>query len=358
MQPDDGLEPLLSAIQKAKTSIDLTIFRLDREEVETALKAAVRNGVRVRALIASVNRGGEKSLRKLERRLLAAGVMVARTGDDLIRYHDKILIIDGRWLHLLSFNYTRLDINESRGFGIVTNEIGMVREGIKLFEADCARQSYTPRLDAFVVSPANSRQVLASLLKRATRQLLIYDPKISDKEMIRILRQRARAGVDIKIIGRISKRAKLPAASLEGKVLHTRTIISDRRQAFIGSQSLRPEELDSRREVGLIIRNAAVVKRLIATFDADWASGRHKQAPAQEQQAAKAVEAVVRGLEPLAAAVKDAVKEAVTKAGEEVMDDKKVKEEVKTTVKKAIKKAVKQAVNEVVESAKEPYARV
>ena len=37
--------------------------------------------------------------------------------------------------------------------------------------------------------------------------------------------------------------------------LHTRTIIRDGRQAFIGSQSLRAAELDSRREVGLIVRD-------------------------------------------------------------------------------------------------------
>jgi phosphatidylserine/phosphatidylglycerophosphate/cardiolipin synthase-like enzyme len=348
VQPEDGVEPLLSAIQKAKKSIDLTIFRLDREEIEAALKTAVRDGVRVRALIASINRGGEKNLRKLEMRLLAAGVIVARTDDDLIRYHDKLLIIDGRWLHLLSFNYTELDIEQSRGFGIVTDNPRLVREGIKLFEADCARQPYRPGLNDLVVSPGSSRKTLAALLKSARKQLLIYDPKISDKEMIRILKERAREGVEIKVIGRVGKGANLAVSGLNGKVLHTRTIICDGRRAFIGSQSLRPAELDSRREVGVIVRNAQIVKRLVDTFNEDWAAAR--MPPAQ----AKAVEAVVRELEPLTASVKEAVKEVVAKAGDEVLGDERVKDEVKTTVRKAIKKAVKQAVDEVVEDAKEP----
>jgi len=42
-----------------------------------------------RILVTYTNRGGEKSLRKVEMRLLNAGVTMARTADDLNRYHDK-----------------------------------------------------------------------------------------------------------------------------------------------------------------------------------------------------------------------------------------------------------------------------
>jgi cardiolipin synthase len=42
-----------------------------------------------------------------------AGVTVARTDDDLVRYHGKLLVIDGKRLYVIGFNYTRLDIQES-----------------------------------------------------------------------------------------------------------------------------------------------------------------------------------------------------------------------------------------------------
>ena len=51
-------------------------------------------GVAVHTLIAYTNRGGENGLRKLEMRLLAEGVTVSRTADDLARYHAKYMIID------------------------------------------------------------------------------------------------------------------------------------------------------------------------------------------------------------------------------------------------------------------------
>ena len=61
---------VVNAIKTAKKSIDTTIFRFDRAEIEKALEAAVGRGVQVRALIAHTNRGGDKLLRKLELRLL------------------------------------------------------------------------------------------------------------------------------------------------------------------------------------------------------------------------------------------------------------------------------------------------
>ena len=52
--------------------------------------------------------------------------------------------------------------------------------------------------------------------------------------------------------------------------LHVRAIIRDGTRAFVGSQSLRKEELDSRREVGLLVNNPAVTRKLMQVFEADW----------------------------------------------------------------------------------------
>jgi phosphatidylserine/phosphatidylglycerophosphate/cardiolipin synthase-like enzyme len=93
--PEDGMTAVVNAIKAAKKSIDTTVFRFDRADIEKALEAAVGRGVTVRALIANTNTGGEKQLRKLELRLLGAGVTVARSGDELTRYHAKFMVIDG-----------------------------------------------------------------------------------------------------------------------------------------------------------------------------------------------------------------------------------------------------------------------
>src|SRR5438128_2725879 len=137
IQPDDGIMPLIAAIQRARTTIDQVIFRLDLPQVEKALQAAVVRGVVTRTFIAHANQGGEKQLRALELRLLANGLTVTRSGEDFVRYHGKMMIIDRKTLFLLGFNYTKLDIDKSRSFGIITKKRAVVQEALKLFDADC-----------------------------------------------------------------------------------------------------------------------------------------------------------------------------------------------------------------------------
>jgi cardiolipin synthase A/B len=270
IQPDDGIEPILQAVRKAKTRIDILIFRLDREELIKALSEAVARGVPVRALIAHTARGDERRLRKLEQRLLAAGAIVARTADDLPRYHGKMLIVDDI-LHILAFNYTKADIR-GRSFGAVMEEEKTLREAERLFEADFTKQTYEPAPGVLVVSPENSRPVLAAFIEGAKKELLIYDHKVSDGRMIRLLLARARAGVDVRIIGHVAREGTgLLCARLKFRQ-HVRAIVRDASDAFLGSQSLRTLELDGRREVGLLIDDAKAVKELRDTFEADWAT--------------------------------------------------------------------------------------
>jgi phosphatidylserine/phosphatidylglycerophosphate/cardiolipin synthase-like enzyme len=271
VQPDAGIAPIVTAIKQAKRSIDLLIFRLDRPEIARALQAAVARGVRVRALTAHQNRGGTKSLRKLEMELLEGGVTVSRTADDLVRYHGKMVILDGKILHVYGFNFTALDIEKSRSFGIVTKNENLVNEATKLFTADFDRQPYTPGNDRFVVSPENAREVLARFLSGARKQLLIYDPKVSDDAMLRILTERIKAGVDVRIIGKVESKWDLKCEKCPSKRLHIRAIIRDGKRAFLGSQSLRRLELEKRREIGVIITDDDAIRQLRQIFEDDWA---------------------------------------------------------------------------------------
>jgi cardiolipin synthase A/B len=353
IQPEDGIAALLSGIRSARKSIEIVIFRFDRAEIEAGLKAAVGRGVTVSALIAYTNRGGEINLRRLEMRLLEMGVAVSRTADDLVRYHDKLMIIDRRLLYVLSFNFTHLDIDHSRGFGIVTRNARLVHEAVKLFEADTTRNPYSPALDTFIVSPANARKLLAAFIRKAKKELLIYDPKIADMEMLRALGERVKAGVKIKVIGRVGKRSPgLEVRNLVKPRLHTRTIIRDRYQAFVGSQSLRQAELDSRREVGVIVREPKVVSGLIRTFETDWAMipvAEKQQSDVQPKVLKKALKALVKELSPLNPIVKEAIKEAASETGSADLNPQEVKETVKEAVKEAVREAVQERVEEMVE---------
>ena len=270
VQPADGSKPILAAIEKAQQTLDIVIFRFDLKSVEKAIEAAVKRGVAVRALIAHTHSGGDKRLRQLELRMLDAGVTVARTADDLTRYHGKMLIVDREELHVYGFNYTTLDI-KSRSLGLIVKERRFVQEALRLFEADVMRQEFEPALDGFVVSPENAREQLATFIKRTRKTLVIWDPKLSDPQMLRLLAQRAKMGVDIRVIGKVAKRGATIRAQKSPLRLHVRAAVRDGTEVFLGSQSLRALELDGRREVGILCRDQKVVKTIADLFETDWA---------------------------------------------------------------------------------------
>jgi cardiolipin synthase A/B len=203
VQPEAGTAPIVKAIRGARRRIDICIFRFDLRDVEEALADAVRKrGVVVRALIAHTNRGGEGQLRKLEQRLLDAGLSVTRTNDSLLRYHGKYLVADDV-LHVFGFNFTRQDVGKSRSFGIATRDVRTVQAAVKLFEADMARNPYEASRSNLVVSPETSRQMLQQFLKGAKKELAIWDAKISDPQMVKLLKDLAARGVRVRVLGKL-----------------------------------------------------------------------------------------------------------------------------------------------------------
>jgi len=181
------------------------------------------------------------------------------------------MIIDGRILHIYGFNFTTLDIEKSRSFGVVTRNRRLIQEATKLFAADFDRQPYTSGYNHLIVSPENSRQRLADFVKGTKHQLLIYDPGLTDDAMLRIITAKIKEGVDVKVMGKVEAKWNLSWEKYPGKRLHVRAIVRDGQRAFIGSQSLRKLELDKRREVGVIVTDRKLVESLMAVFARDWA---------------------------------------------------------------------------------------
>ena len=101
--------------------------------------------------------------------------------------------------------------------------------------------------------------------------MLIYDAKVSDNAIQKLLQERAKAGVEIRILGKLEKSIEgIDARKLSSLRLHVRAIIRDGKAAFIGSQSLRKLELDKRREVGVLVANTTIAKKMQSAFEVDW----------------------------------------------------------------------------------------
>lgn len=355
VQPEAGLEPILAAIGKAKKCIQILIFRLDRPEIEKALVEAVERGVSVQVLVANTNRGGDKVLRRFEMRSLEQGITVTRTADDLVRYHGKMLIIDGKELLLMAFNFTHLDISLSRSFAISTSNKPLVEEAVRLFECDSKRKPYKAEDDDFVVSPVNAREQLTAFIRGAKKQLLMYEMKISDNDFVKLLNEKISQGVDVRVIGSTSNKGRtLPTRKLPTR-LHARAIIRDGRSVFLGSQSLRKLELEARREIGIIVHDAKIAKQVITVFDKDWKRAVAEQQPVEvtgliNVPAKKVAKKVVKELN-IGPAVEQVLDRVLEKNDDVQLESKEVVEGVREAVHAEVHAAVTEALHQLVTAA-------
>jgi len=72
------------------------------------------------------------------------------------------------------------------------------------------------------------RAQLEAFIKGAKKALHIYDPCISDPAMIRALEERRKAGVEVQILGQLTRKSStVEIAKLHHMRLHTRMILRD-----------------------------------------------------------------------------------------------------------------------------------
>jgi phosphatidylserine/phosphatidylglycerophosphate/cardiolipin synthase-like enzyme len=211
------------------------------------------------------------------------------------------------------------------------------------------RQVYESSCSQFIVSPVNSRAELSSFISSARKELIIYDPKISDPRMVRLLEERAKAGVAIRIIGKFHGRSDLPARGLYNMRLHVRAIVRDGRQVFLGSQSLRTAELETRREVGIIFFDRLIANRIARTFEKDWAAaGEHLdgQTLPTAKAARRVAKAVAKSLPPMDTVLEVLVSGTPEGQSPVQLDMARLEEAMKVAVKQAVEQSVLTVVEE------------
>jgi len=277
VQPGDSFFPMVSAIDKAERSINLTVFRMDDPIIQKALVEAQQRRVRIRVLIASSARGWEAKNQKLLKDAKKAGIATKEPSGDKkrARYHYKVMTVDESVALIFTFNPTRENLHYTRDFGIELHDPGVASEINRLFDADWDDISFTPDPDSpLLISPFNSRKKMTALLASAEKSIHIVDAKVEDPAIVKLLVEKAKSGVEVRVLGDKKHSSKLPSA-IDSRAtprfkLHAKSTIIDGTRAVIGSMNMRTESFDRRREVCILVDDAAVLKRLNAVFTSDW----------------------------------------------------------------------------------------
>jgi cardiolipin synthase len=277
VQPGDSFFPIVRAIDRADRAINLTVFRMDDPIIQRALIEARQRGVRIRVLISSSARGWREQNHKLVKEASEAGIATRSPAGDSkrARYHYKMMTVDDKEAFVFTFNPTRENLHYARDFGIEVFSPAIAGEINRLFDADWHDRPFAADHESpLLVSPFNSRQKITDLLAGATSSIQIADAKLQDPAIVALLVNKARSGIPVRVLGDEQHSSKLPTEIAFRAVaryrLHAKCTIIDGATAVIGSMNLRTESLDRRRELSIMVDDAAILQQLNAVFESDW----------------------------------------------------------------------------------------
>jgi cardiolipin synthase A/B len=287
--PEDTAQPILDALSAAKRSIQIRMFLFTDPGLTNAVIAAKHRGVKVRVMLNPARRGGESENDETSDKLAHAGIEVSDSNPAFQLTHQKSMVIDEEVGFVESFNWETRDLTVTRDYAVVTTRKREIAEMVTCFEADWARQEFTPsRHSELIWCPNNGRERIADFIDSAKHSLWLQNERYQDMVIIERLVRAVRRGVRLHILARpphTLKKDKLVEGvgglrivhdvgakvhTLKGLRLHAKMILADDRSAIVGSINLSPGSFDGRRELALETDAHRVVRRLSEAAQTDW----------------------------------------------------------------------------------------
>src|SRR5262249_21933677 len=149
------------------------------------------------------------------------------------------------------------------------------------------RQAVHPQQASLVWSPDNSRAKTLGVIRGTKRTVEIYNEEMQDADTEQALAQAAQRHVAVRVLmtgagggndpnepgrQRISQ-AGAQVRLMDAPYIHAKMILADAggdgAVAFVGSENISTASLDQNRELGVLVNDAAHLKRLQDVFEHD-----------------------------------------------------------------------------------------
>jgi cardiolipin synthase len=255
---EDRRPAVVDVIRAARRDITLSLFRCNDDEIFAELSAAAARGVSVDVLVTSRSRGGQRRRLKLLKAVERTGASVHVYSDPVVKYHAKYLIADDGPAVIASLNLTRKCFERTLDALVVTHDPEIVSGLKRLMAADRDRTpipaDLSPRL---IVGPERARRQLTALLEQARTSVRLIDAKLSDPELVALLKAKRQAGVAVEIFS---------AKRLAGLKSHGKIMLIDDRTLVVGSLALSALSLDFRREVSIAVKEPSAIAEALQLF--------------------------------------------------------------------------------------------
>lgn len=294
--PYESFDAFVKVLQEAAISPDVvsikaSIYRAAKNsQVIKALSSASRNGKKVTAVVELMARFDESSNISISQKLKENGCEVL-TGEEGFKIHGKIVYIktkSGKDIAIVSTgNFHEGNAKLYTDCLLFTADKRIVKDVAKLFDyiaQPFRRQTFTTLL----VSPNHMQTVFKKLIKQEIKNHILGLPAsikikinhITDEEMVKLLYEASKAGVDTELLvrGNCSLVPGLPSLSEHMKIHsiidryleHSRIFIFHNGGDplyFMGSADWMPRNLYNRIEVVTPVFDKDVQKELNLIFD-------------------------------------------------------------------------------------------
>ena len=287
IEPDAGRKAIIDTINHASEEIDGTMYLFTDKKIAQALYFAAKRGVKVRFLLEKSPYEYPDANQKLIQFWKASSIHWHSVPQEnpmpqFNLYHAKSLIIDHKELWIMTLNFTYHSFshkNFQRNFIIVDKDKQDIKIVENIFSHDWQYKLQPLKFSAgstVLASPENMAQSLFDLLLSAKKNIEIYAAGLNNKKFMHILAQKAKEGVNIKIIyseglTEYDKKYLLghdvhlyPLS--QNHENHAKVIIVDNKIAYVGSANFTTASLYKNRELGLLIQDQSTIKDLTQQF--------------------------------------------------------------------------------------------
>jgi phosphatidylserine/phosphatidylglycerophosphate/cardiolipin synthase-like enzyme len=249
---------ILDVIRKARRRLILSLFRCNDEAIFNELAYAVDRGVSVEVITTSRAKGGRGKLEQLREALDQTGATVKTYNDPVVKYHAKYIVADDGPAIVASLNFTRKCFRKTCDGIVITHDPVIVDDLRRLMEADAAGQKMPAEVsDRLIIGPERARRQLTGLIEQARSSIRIIDAKLSDPELVSLLRSRRAGGLTLEVFD--SRR-------LGNLKSHGKIMLVDDAKVVVGSLALAALSLDFRREVAIVVDEPSAVANAIELF--------------------------------------------------------------------------------------------
>jgi cardiolipin synthase len=299
VEPDgQDAQQLISAINAATTSINVTMYEMSHQGIIAALVARAKAHVNVRVILdgSTQNKSFNTSAHDT---LVAAGAKVVWSNPTFTYTHEKAIMIDGTSAWIMTMNATGSAPTENREYLALDTDAADIAEADAVFEADYAMHTIAPT-GALVVANANARPDLVALINASTTTLDVEGEEFSDTYtggIVDSVTNAAHRGVKVRvIIGNSSPdqssiaRVKTAGAkvvvtgpmsgggTMSNPYIHAKTIVIDCSstnctRGYVGSENFSAGSLGYNRELGVIFSTQAELAKVETAINTDFAAG-------------------------------------------------------------------------------------